>query len=105
MKTLEKIYNKDSPEYAKLQAAGLLIKALTHGKFYGEPHKTYFDIDQDWIYTALIIYDSTKELKDITSSFQVNPASYEAIVSGTLDDFTEAIKNILEYPIIKNNID
>lgn len=103
MKTLEKVYDNDSPEYARIQAAGLLIKALTHGKFYGEPHKTYFDIGQDWIYTALIVHDSTKDIKDITGSFQVNPASYEAIVGGTLDDITVAVKNILEYPTIKGN--
>jgi hypothetical protein len=49
------------------------------------------------------VHDSTKDIKDITSSFQVNPASYEAIVGGTLDDITVAVKNILEYPTIKGN--
>lgn|SRR5574344_789007 len=103
MANLEKVYDKDTQEYQRIAMAGELIKSETHGKFYGKPKKIYFDYGQNWVYTALVVYDSSKDERDILNGFQINPVDYELIVGGDADDFAKAIINILGYSSLKGN--
>ena len=82
------IYNADSKEYKRLEAAGRLIEAET-----GCPvivKDVYFDFGQDWMWTTLVAKPVGR------MEFQILcPRDYKKIVAGDIDEYIEAVKTVI----------
>lgn len=82
------IYNKESKEYKRLEAAGKLIEAETGCSVVVK--NTYFDYEQDWKWTTLIAEPVDRMTYQILC-----PRDYKKIVAGDMDEFVEAVKTVI----------
>lgn len=85
------VYDKDSKEYKRIEAAGKLIEAEV-----GCPIKVediYFDFGQNWKWTTLVAYPVSVG----SMSYQcLCPRDYKKIVAGDIDEFMDAVKTVIK---------
>ena len=92
---IERVYNENEVEYLRLKmfadVSNLIFKADFECKKNLAIKTTYYDCGQDWLYSALIMYD----FKDGITSYQAFcPRDYKLIVTC---DSTAKIKEMAEY--------
>lgn len=85
MSEVLRIYYEGEPEYDRLMKASALIEEKSGAKV--AVQRCYFDIDQNWQYSALIA-----DPDDRWGGWQcTTPAQYEKIVDGDMQAFYDAV--------------
>lgn len=84
------IFSQDSKEHKRLEAAALLINAET--KKLCKVNTVYFDYGQEWSWTTISIESGMKSFPMIQA---LNPVQQKKIVYGTLEEFTDTVKELI----------
>lgn len=84
------VFSQDIKEYKRLKAAALLISAET--KKLCKIENVYFDYSQNWKWTTITIESGMRSFPMVQA---LSPAQQEKIVYGTLEEFTETVKKLI----------
>ena len=85
-----RLYGSNEPEYISLVKAAKTIEQKTGVKIAVQP--CYFDIDQDWQYSALIADPDSR-----WGGWQcATPAQYERIVSGDPLEYEKGLSAVVD---------
>lgn len=77
-----KVFNADSPEYARLQAAAELMTKRSPLGYHYHVGDTYFDFGQNWVWTTILCDGGYQALY---------PRDQERIITGDIDAAVTAV--------------